>query len=266
MIHGLAKGLVCLALSLAAACGACAALAAEAPVRLCYNEALGGADSQHFSISMLRDVAAQMPQQPMVLVPLPWLRCQALASRGDFDGIVGASYTEERARTLVYPRNAQGSVDDAARMFQLGEILVRRKGTEPAWNGKEFRGGATRVGTDRGSSSAVFARAHGVLVDEDHPSTAAMVAKLRAGRLDAVLMSEPQAAGFFGPNEAVPLEVAGPRVINKAYFLVFSKAFVARRPALADTLWQAVVRERALPGFVQVYSEQQGFLSEGAQP
>lgn len=253
-------------LSLAAALGTCAVVAAEAPIRLCYNEALGDADSQHFSIFMLRNVAAKMPQQPMEFVPLPWLRCQALASRGDFDGIVGASYTEERARTLVYPRNAQGGADEAARMFQLGEILVRRKGTEPAWNGSAFRGGPLRVGTDRGSSSAFFARSQGVIVDEDHPSTAAMVAKLRAGRLDAVLMSEPQAAGFFGPDDTVPLEVAGPRVINKAYFLVFSKAFFAKRASVAKMLWQAVVLERGSPTFVKVYSEQQGFLAEGAQP
>ncbi len=253
-------------LSLAAALGACAAMAAEAPIRLCYNNALGGADSQHFSIQMLRNVAAKMPQQPMEFVPLPWLRCQALASRGDFDGIVGASYTEERARTLVYPRNAQGNADEAARMFQLGVILIRRKGTEPSWDGQAFRGIVGRVGADRGASSAVFARARGLLVDEEHPNAEAMVAKLRAGRLDAALMSEPQAAGFFGANQDVPLEVAGPRVMSKAYFLVFSKAFVAKRASLANMLWQAVARERGSPTFVKVYSEQQGFLAEGAQP
>lgn len=236
-------------------------------VRTCYNELLGPPDSGHFSLMLIRAVAKAVPDVRIELQPLPWMRCLILASRGDVDAILGASFTPERALDLVYPRDAQGQPDDARRLFSQGYRLLRRRGEAVDTDGVRFSGLNGAIGVERGHSSAVFARAAGARVDDNHPDLAAMLAKLRGGRLDGVLVADPQYAtlrqqpGALDGLEAVPTGLQ-----QRGYFLVFSWNFSRGAPALAERLWAEAARQRDVPDIRRATALQQGIPVDGGTP
>ncbi|MFN3690263.1 MAG: hypothetical protein ACK4UU_04975, partial [Fimbriimonadales bacterium] len=92
---------------------------------------------------------------------------------------------------LVYPRREDGEPDEARRLFDQGYRLLRREGGALRWDGRRFLGLDGALGVERGYSAVQIAREAGASVDENHPDAAAMLAKLRAGRLAGALLGEP---------------------------------------------------------------------------
>lgn len=228
-------------------------------VRVCYNDHLGPPDGGHFSLQLMRAVVVATPSHRFELKPLPWMRCLILASRGDADAILGASFTPERALDLVYPRDGQARPDDARRLFAQGYRLLRRHGDTVDTDGQRFTNLVGPVGVERGHSTVSFARASGAAADENHPDVMAMLAKLRNGRLGAALIAEPQYASLRARPDALDGIEAAPAVIQpRSYFLVFSSEFAQREPVLVEQLWNEAVRQREMPHIRRETALQQG--------
>lgn len=243
------------------------ASAAGGLVRVCYNDQLGPADGGHFSLQLMRAVVAAFPGQRFELKPLPWMRCLILASRGDVDAILGASFTPERALELVYPRDAQGQPDESRRLFSQGYRLLRRQGDALDSDGQRFLRLSGPIGVERGHSSASFARAGGADIDDNHPDVTAMLAKLRSGRLGGALVAEPQFASLRAQSGALDGLEAAPTVLQpRAYYLVFSMAFAQREPTLMARLWDEAVRQRETPHLRRETARQQGEAVEEPSP
>jgi polar amino acid transport system substrate-binding protein len=236
-------------------------------VRVCYNEQLGPPEGGHFSLMLIRAVAKATTVARIELQPLPWMRCLILASRGDVDAILGASFTPERAIDLVYPRDAQGQPDDARRLFSQGYRLLRRRGDAVDTDGVRFPGLNGPIGVERGHSSAAFARAGGARTDDNHPDVLAMLAKLRGGRLGAVLVADPQYASLRQQRGALDgLEAVPTGLQQRGYFLVFSWNFARREPVLIEQLWNEAVRQRDTPDILRATTLQQGTSIGGSAP
>ncbi|GAB3741129.1 hypothetical protein GCM10028794_26530 [Silanimonas algicola] len=255
-----------LALVVGGIAGACSAAPAEPAgaggpraVHICYNDQLGPPDGGHFSLQLMRAVARAIPSWRFELRPLPWMRCLVLASRGDVDAILGASFTPERAVDLVYPRDARGEPDESRRLFAQGYRLLRRRGDAADTDGRRFVHLTGPVGVERGHSSATFARDGGAQTDENHPDVTAMLAKLRSGRLGGVLVAEPQYAALRGRPGVLDGVEAAPTVMQpRGYFLVFSSSFAKREPVFVEQLWDEAVRQRDTPIIRHEIARQQG--------
>jgi polar amino acid transport system substrate-binding protein len=265
---------------LLAACGAVAwpALAAPGagpgprhesptPFRVCFNDQLGAPDGGHFSLMLLRQVRDAMPEVRMEMMALPWMRCLILASRGEADAILGASFTPERALDLIYPRDAQGQPDASRQLFAQGYRLLRRRGDALDTDGTRFTNLVGPIGVERGHASGSLVRAGGATVDENHPDVLAMLAKLRRGRLGGMLVADAHYAslraqpGVLDGIEAVPTPLQ-----QRPYFLVFSRDFSRRHPRLVERLWDESVRQRDTPAIRRATAEQQGTAPNGARP
>jgi polar amino acid transport system substrate-binding protein len=263
-------------LLLAFASGTAAAATAAAPassgdgrpvVRFCYNEQLGAPDGGHFTLMLMRQVTAALPDVRLRMQALPWMRCLIQASRGEADAILGASHTPERALDLVYPRDAEGQPDAERQLFAQGYRLLRRRGDALDIDGTRFVDLVGPIGVERGHSSASFARAGGATIDENHPDVQAMLSKLRSGRLGGVLVAEPQYASLRAQDGALAGLEAVPRPLQqRPYFIVFSRDFVRRRPLLAERIWSEAVRQRDTPAIRRATAEQQGTAFPGAMP
>lgn len=238
-----------------------------ATVRVCYNHQLGPPDGGHFSLMLIRAVQAHLHDLRLELVPLPWVRCLVLASRGQFDGILGASYTVERAVDLVYPRDPDGRIDDSKRLFSQGYRLLRRRGDAFDTDGRRFIDLVGPVGVERGHSTTALVRERGAAIDDSHPDVHALLAKLRSGRVGAVLVSEPRYASLRGESGALDgLEAVPTPLQPRTYFLVFSRDFMQRSPALAQRLWDEAARQRETPAIRRATARQQDSGSIGAGP
>jgi polar amino acid transport system substrate-binding protein len=263
-VRAAARTLATLLLALASSGAWATPAAAPTPVRVCYNDQLGPPDGGHFSLMLLRAVRDAMPGVPLRIEPLPWMRCLILASRGDVDAILGASFTPERALDLVYPRDAEGLPDTARRLFAQGYRLLRRRGDALDTDGTRFTDLVGPIGVERGYSSTALVRGSGAGVDDNHPDVHAMLAKLRSGRLGGVLVADPQYASLLSQRgvldgiEAVPTPLQ-----QRAYYLVFSRDFGHRQPLLAERLWAEAARQRDTPAIRRATAMQQGTALRG---
>jgi polar amino acid transport system substrate-binding protein len=237
------------------------ASAAAVALRVCHNETLGGADTRHFSAEQLRHAAAQVPGVVVMLTPLPWSRCLIAAGRGEFDAVLGASHTPERAMQLVFPRDAEGQPDAARRMFHLDILLMRPLGSRVRWDGDQLEAAHRPVGTERGHAAVAFLRDRAIPVDDGHASLHALLAKLRSGRIVAAVINEAQwlSLNAWQPHALDGLERVGPPLLRKPYFLVFARAWADLHPKAADALWRRLAEVRDEPAFQQRFAEQQGW-------
>jgi polar amino acid transport system substrate-binding protein len=177
----------------------------------------------------------------------PWRRCQDDLRAGRVDGAFGMSYTPERASFVAYPG---GILPDASRrMFEGGYLLVRRAGSRVEYDGVRITGLEGPIGAEPSHSIALDLIRAGYEVDDGSPSPEALLRKLRAGRLAAAAIGTDQVNNFRAEDPGLldGLEVLPVPLVDKPYFLVFSKSFASERPALAERLWDAiaVVRESA---------------------
>lgn len=267
MVSAGAARLLRATLALLLALSPLAAHAADLPLRLCLNEQLGiGEENAHFSVRMVR--LAQPPGVRVELHPLPWARCLVEAQRGDFDGVLGASYLPERARTLAYPLDVEGRPDAGRRMFRMGYVMLKRAGSPVRWDGRMLQGAVRPVGVERGHASVAFLRQRGIPFDENQPDLDAMLAKLRAERVDAIVVSEAQRLSLLAwrPEALGGIERAGPTLIYRDYYLALKPAWARSHRVESERFWNALAAVRTTPSFERLFAEQQGWREGEPQP
>jgi polar amino acid transport system substrate-binding protein len=228
-------------------------------LRVCGNVSLGAPEDGAASHRLLKAALEQLPQLRLHYTALPWQRCLSEAAASQYDAVLAASHNAERARHLQYPLNEQGEPDVRRRMFQLGYALLRRRGSTVRWDGLRISGSSARageaVGAERGHSIVQFARTHGGVVEDRYPSFESLLASLRLGRIAAILLPQERAAELLREAEwAQLLEISGPTLETKAYYLPVSSQFALREPALVQLLWNQLAKERQSPAFQRHFS------------
>lgn len=196
------------------------------------------------TIELLR-MAADHAHVAIALSRTPWERGLYLIQTGQADAIFAASYVEARLRYGVYPMK-DGQPDTSRKLFDQSYRLYVRAGSGIGWDGRTLTNLHAPVGATPGYAVVPVLRAMGVAVEEE-PSHLANLRKLVAGRLDGyaeldmhvrpLLRADPKAFGNI-------VELSPP-VLTKPYYLMFSKIFYARTPAVAERIWDAIATTAA---------------------
>lgn len=173
----------------------------------------------------------------------PYLRCLAEVRTGQADGYPSTAYGIDGADAYVFPGHP-GAPDPARATVTTRQMVYRRKGDVVQWDGKAFSGLARPVLHDRsGLLVAQRLRALGVAADNSAKNAEANLAKLVAGRGDAVISFEVAATPllhqprFAGKVEALP----APFFAENYYFGV-SREVYARFHDKVEAMWQAIAR------------------------
>ena len=145
-----------------------------------------------------------------------------------------------------------GRPDASRSIFTQSYYLYGRKGARLAWDGERLAVDGP-VGTTRGYSVVKTLEALGARVEQENDLPGSL-RKVLAGRLGAYAELENMAARVLERHrdemrDIVKLE---PALRTQPYYLVFSRAFVARDPALAERIWDAIGEIVASPGFREV--------------
>lgn len=173
---------------------------------------------------------------------IPWKRCLAQLKDNSVDGAFAVSYKPDRRELGEYPGGAQP--DAAKRMHTDTYVLLRRKGSDVAWDGKHFSHLDGAIGFQLGYSVGDMLRAQNVEVDEGSQRADELARKLIAGRLAAAAMGGSDAARLMQGPLGAQLEQLPIPLIEKPYFLILSHALVANKPQLAARLWSAIEQAR----------------------
>lgn len=122
------------------------------------------------------------------LVFLPWKRALTLAKNGEYDGLLGAYYSEERTRYFHFPNSVSRNE----------EVFVKKKGRPIPFSRLEDLKPYT-IGTLRGGAQSEDLLKHGLVIKEtnDYESS---IKKLNANRIDLLLIGK-QAFYFILTNQ-----------------------------------------------------------------
>jgi polar amino acid transport system substrate-binding protein len=173
---------------------------------------------------------------------LPWKRCLAKLRANDVDGAFTVSFSDERRDYGAFPGNL---VPDARRRMHYARyFLVRRKGSDIEWDGKQFSNIDGKIAFQLGYSVGELLRAQKVDVDESNDSAYNMGRKVLAGRVAGAAMMDSDVTLLMRAPIANRLEVVNTPLTEKPYYLMLSNALVKTRPELAEQIWRSIEEVR----------------------
>lgn len=227
-------------------------LAADKPiVKACYEDEDSYPwvlkDRPGRNILMLQMVEERLGSK-IEMTPLPWRRCMLSVKEGIVDAAFKISYSAARAAELGNYPMAGDKPDVSRRMLTLSYSLYRLKGTAVDWDGKTLKIKGS-VGAQSGFSAVEQMRSWGIKVDDGSSSADTNLKKLLLGRFDAVALQTEE--GDFrvksNPQFKARIERMSPALVEKPYYLIFSKQFAVAHPEHVNAVWDTIgqVRESA---------------------
>jgi polar amino acid transport system substrate-binding protein len=237
---------------LAASLLACGTAAAARSIVLCFErqEVLPwrSLDGGGLDFELLSEVARRLDLE-FAYQSMPWKRCLAQLNANQVQGAFSASFVRERMALGVYPGG--GEADPAQRLHTDVYVLVRRKGSSIDWDGRNFLNLDGRIGIELGYSVGDFLRARSIPVDEGTQRSAELLDKLLAGRVAGAALLGGAVASHLkrDPTLADRIEVRGPPLVEKPYYLMLSHQFVNTEPALAERIWRTIAQVRNSPAY-----------------
>lgn len=229
-------------------------------VRVCTNQESTGTTTMRLAMHLMTQVRMQFPAIIFEYTALPWKRCLFKAEQGEFDAVLTASFLPERAKRLVYPHNADGSLNANKRMFNLGMAMIRRAGSSVTWDGEQFVNLDGPAGVQLGYSIGEYLRTHHVEVDDGSPTVVSGLRKLSVGRIGVFVFNPFNLdAEINDASYASRLElVTNPLVQKKPYFLIFSNQYNTAQPDMPPKIWGALELARNTGTFKTLYTQQMG--------
>jgi polar amino acid transport system substrate-binding protein len=223
-----------------------------APVlSLCYNKdgSYPWTDPHRpgLSLRMAQLVGARLGMETR-LTGMAWQRCLTEVKARHFDGALAASYKQERLEFGRYPALENGRVNPAKRLFVEQHVLVRRKGSQVAWDGKTVQPSTARIAAPSQTSIVQTLRALGLTVDDGTKSSEATLRKVLLQRADAAILLSHGAQFEMGrfAELADKLEIASESIEERVYYLMLGYSV---DDALARRIWDACEYVRDSPEY-----------------
>ncbi len=192
------------------------------------------------SIILLEMVEKRISQK-ILIDAIPWKRCLQELKAGHYDGAVNASFKTDRAEFAVYPMTVD-KVDISKRMLIDSYSLYRLKGSKVEWDGKVFKPDDAIVGAQTGFSVVDQLKSLNLKVDDSSGSTEINLKKLLLGRVTAVALPTLQGDNLLNKDTELQkkIEKIALPLIEKPYYLIFSKPFFAQEGTLVKKIWDSI--------------------------
>ena len=173
----------------------------------------------------------------------PLARCRAEVKLNLVHGYPMTPYMPAVLPYVQYPMR-DGLPDAARATMRARAMLYRRSGSGVTWDGRRMQGlqGKVLVAADNIAIIEALRKA-GAPMDDNGRSLAINLAKIMAGRADAVAGFEQEGArllalpAFKGKIEVLPLPL-----FEQSYFMVVSKTYYAHNRVAVDAMWDAIAR------------------------
>ena len=156
---------------------------------------------------------------------------------GFADGIINASYTEERAEYAAYPMK-EGKHDPAKRLRGVTYSLYKNSNSSIEWDGRQI----TKVDGDIGAvkSFAVVKELQKIGIDvKEFQFELKLMKDLAIGKLKAVGMPDYIANAYIEKDPFLKTNIIQlqPPLKKKDYYLIFSKIFYREHQEMAKCIW-----------------------------
>jgi polar amino acid transport system substrate-binding protein len=201
-------------------------------------------------ISVMLDMVQPRLGMSIQLVAKPWKRCLTELQLNLVDGVVNASFLQERQAIGVYPER-EGQLDTNRRMLMNRYTLYQVRGNGVQWDGKTLTGLTGPVGVQTSFSIADQLREMNVKVDESSKSAGDVLRNLVIGNIAAAALQPDNADRLIADNPTFRTQIVKlpAPFVEKPYYLMLSRRLVSTQPQLAERVWDEVAKVREMPEF-----------------
>jgi polar amino acid transport system substrate-binding protein len=176
------------------------------------------------------------------MVRLPWKRCQLEAQKGNFDGIISASFNDERATWGVYPFSEKNKIEPDYRMHTDSFYIYTRKDGPIHWkNGKLLNLGDNKVGVQLGYSVGNELIKQGYPIHSNFTSAVDLIKEIDRGIVQVAVLQDHEATHVLST-----ITELGKRIVRNEpafkiadQYLLFTKTFFNHNQELSKKIWKA---------------------------
>jgi len=176
----------------------------------------------------------------------PWARVVENVKTNQLDGGFHFSFKEERKSFVAYPIPKGMTLPDSKySISNRSYVLYRLKGEETHWNGERIVTNSKArivIGAIRGGSITGDIKNLGYELLEVNTDNQ-LLKLLLAKRIDALIGLENMIDAkiqSFGVEQTAIIEKTSPVVVNKPYYVAFSKKFYRENPQKAWKIWKTI--------------------------
>lgn len=212
-----------------------------------YGDEVISAEFPGVTIDVLRLIETKTDIE-FIIKKRPWKRIVEEVKENTLDGGFHFSFKEERRSFVAYPIPAGETLPDQKySISNRSYVIYRLKGSSIHWDGSQIildskdknLIGAIRGGSITGEIKKLGHTLYDVDTDEQ------LISLLLAKRIDAFIglenMIDPKIETL-DPDKRILVEKSLPPVVNKAYYIAFSKKFYHEHPDKAWEIWEAIGR------------------------
>ena len=184
----------------------------------------------------------------------PWTRALQLVKSGQADGVINASYKEERAVFAVYPMK-NGKPDINKSLKAPGYYLYKRKDHPLDFDGKQLFHANGKIGAIKSYAVVDNLQKLQATIHFGHNSINNLNNVLYGTTIaTAELESEANTVFKAHPKIAKNLVKIKTPIRQKEYYLIISKIFYKKHPQVAKSLWQAIEKLKKQPNYIKAQS------------
>jgi len=182
----------------------------------------------------------------------PGRRCLREISEGTLDGILGASYVEEREAFGAYPMK-DGKLDLDKSTLSLTYNVYQNRGAKIIWDGTSLDK-TTPIFAPLGWSVSKHLKKMGANV-RDIPNPKKMFEMLKRGRVNHMATLSGLADIILESGKYPGIIKTEPPIRSKPYYIMLSRQFLKTKPKRAQVFWDTipVVKEEELEALLAKY-------------
>mgnify|MGYP000232162571 CR=1 FL=1 len=202
-------------------------------------------DGSGIDLMLLKMVDEAMPGVNFKYTQAPWKRCLKNIETNVTEGCFSASFKEKRKAYGFFPGG--DSPNKAQRIHSSSYSLYVLKGANLSVTGKlTIKGLDGKVAAPAGYSIGDDLVKKGYKVDAGASLTTHNFEKLMQGRVKAVAALSLNGNNILAKNTKYSdkIQVLAPPLIDKPYYLMFSKAFIKNNRELAEKIWDTIGKLR----------------------
>jgi polar amino acid transport system substrate-binding protein len=177
------------------------------------------------------------------MIRLPWKRCQSEAQMGNIDGIIAASFNQERTQWGIYPSNHDEKIERDYRLHTDSFYVYTKKESPIKWsNGKFENLGTSSIGVQLGYSVGSDITKMGYPIHSSFTDTKDIFKELDLGIINVAVLQDYESLTYLSNNPILAKKVHRQEPPFKVadQFLLMTKNFYAKNQILTKEIWAAI--------------------------
>ncbi|MEH8021946.1 transporter substrate-binding domain-containing protein [Rheinheimera metallidurans] len=177
------------------------------------------------------------------LVRLPWRRCVSATMNGEYDGVIGVGWDEERSQNLIFPTADDNSVNASLRLYFVNYPIYTLRTSALTWNGVKFDNVKYGLAAPKGFVIENKLKTLGVL-QPIQDGVNASISLLGSGRVDGVVLAEEAGDKMLAQQSQANIKKLDIMFYSQPIFFAINRKQNKLTTAQVQAVWEQIPSSR----------------------